>query len=217
MGFVVRFLLLFPRYFERATANREAAIIGNYLNFDRIFSFPSPSLQSLFAVTLSSVLGESSEPAGAWLPLLDAEALTLIYILVNCLHPLVSPSFSLLKMQLLLTSVNETHLKGIAPSLDPAWVNNPGKLPPAEGLQGGTSPLRCPAGPGSPGACHPLCWPSLTGPRAKGAERLRRLPRLSRPCTLNVLAGLAPEPGWEDGVQQREGTRLPGPFEAEER
>lgn len=108
-----------------AAASGEAATIENHLNLDPIFSFPSPSssLQLLFAVTLSSAL-ESPEPAGAWLPARDAETLTLIYILVNCLHPLVSSSFSLLKMQLLLMSVNETHLKGIAPGVNLAWVNN---------------------------------------------------------------------------------------------
>lgn len=114
----------------------------------RIFSFPSPSpsLQSLFAVPGSSLAQEPPEPAGAWLPLLDAETLTLIYLLVNCLHPLVPSSFSLLKMQLLLMSVNETHLKGTAPRLDPAWLRQQGKLPPPAGLKGAASPLGCPTG-----------------------------------------------------------------------
>lgn len=179
---------------ERTAANREAAIIENYLNFDQIFSFPSPSpsLQSLFAVTLSSVLRESPDPAGAWLPLLDAETLTLIYILVNCLHPLVSSSFSLLKMQLLLMSVNETHLKGIAPSLSPAWVNNHWKLPPPKDLKGGVPPLRCPTGAGQPRRLSaPLCLPSLKGPRAKGAERLRCLPQFSSPLSKSLHAECA--------------------------
>lgn len=34
---------------------------------------------------------------------------------------------------------------------------------------------------------------------------------------LNVLAGLAPEPGWEDGFQKVPGTSLLGSFEIEER
>lgn len=158
---------------ERSAANREAAATENYLYFDQIFSTrsPSPSLQSLFAVTLSSVLRKSPDPAGAWLPLLDAETLTLIYILVNCLHPLVSSSFSLLKMQLLLMSLNETHLKGIAPSLKPAWVNNPWKLPPPEDLEGGVSPFRCPPRAGQPRHLSaPPCLPSLKGPKSRRGQ-----------------------------------------------
>lgn len=93
-------------------------------------NFPLLLALPLRAVTWSSVLRGSPDPAGAWLPLRAAEPLTLIYILVNCLHPLVSSSFSLLKMQSLLMSVNETHLKGIAPSLNPPWLNDQRKLPP---------------------------------------------------------------------------------------
>lgn len=175
-------------------ANRETAIIENHLNFDQILSFPSPSpsLQSLFAVTLSSVLRESPDPAGAWLPLLDAETLTLIYILVNCLHPLVSSSFSLLKTQLLLMSVNETHLKGIAPSLSLAWVNHHWKLPAPESLKGGMCPLGCPTGVRQPRRLSPpLCLPSLKGPRAQGAKRPGCLPHLSGPLCKTLHAECA--------------------------
>lgn len=158
---------------EGAAANREAATMEKYLNFDQIFSFrsPSPSLQSFFAVTSSSVWRESPAPAGAWLPLLDAETLTLIYILVNCLHPLVSPSFSLLKMQWLLVSANETHLQGIAPSLTSAWANDHWKVPLPEHLQGGSSPLRCPTGTRQPRHLSaPLCLPSCPGAKSRSGQ-----------------------------------------------
>ena len=178
---------------EGAAANREAATIENYFNFDQIFPSPSPSLQSLFAVTLSSVLRESPDPAGAWLPPLDAKTLTLIYILVNCLHALVSSSFSLLKMQLLLMSVNETHLKGIAPSLNPAWINNHWKLPPPEDLsQGWYVSTQVPYRGRAAQAFVSTSLLTLTqGAKSQRGKGLRCLPHLPSPLCKSLHAEYA--------------------------
>lgn len=99
---------------------RSAPLLETMEIWAQFCPFPALPLCAISPCSRSEQLIASPDPTGAWLPLLAAGTATLIYPLVNCLHPLVSPSFSLLKMQPPLISVSETHSAGVAPSPSPA-------------------------------------------------------------------------------------------------